>query len=106
MIVVAFVGGRFALAGQRAQSKTQEHVASIQKRSQESRLALDMAIEARDRLDVMEDWEGSILQWWDNEHRPRDEIRDRILQQAVPDEYRNLPALTAMPRPRRRASST
>jgi hypothetical protein len=106
MIAVALIGGRFALAGQRQQARTQEKVARVQTRSEESRMALDLAIETRDRLDILEDWEDSVREWWNTEHRPRDEIRDRALLAASPDALKEIPPLTDMPRPKRRKSET
>lgn len=102
MIVVAFIGGKFGLAGQRQQAKTQQRIAEVQNQSHESRLALDMAIESRDRLDILEDWEDAIREWWDLEHRPRDEARDRALIATDPNAMNNLPPLTTMPSPKRR----
>lgn len=102
MIIVAFIGGKYGLAGQRQQARTQDRAARITSRTQESRLALDMAIETRDRLDILEDWEDVVVEWWNTEHRPRDEIRDRALLVANPDALANIPPLTPMPRPKRR----
>jgi hypothetical protein len=102
MIVVAFIGGKYGLAGQRQQARTQAQASKIQARSQESRLALDMAIETRDRLDILEDWEDVVVEWWNTEHRPRDEIRDRALLAANPAAFQNIPEMTPMPRPKRR----
>jgi len=105
MIVVAIIGGRFALAGQRAQSRTQTQVAVVQRRSAEGRLALDMAVESRDRLDILEEWQDEISDWWDNDHRPRDEMRDNLLHTIAPDQFAELPKLTPIPRVKRRPRS-
>lgn len=104
MVAVALIGGRFGLAGQRQQARTQEKVARVQGRTEESRMALDIAVEARARLDILEDWEDAIREWWNTEHRPRDEIRDRALLAASPEAFKDIPPLTDMPRPKRRRS--
>jgi hypothetical protein len=101
-VLAAVVAGRYGLLGQRLQTKTQERVAQVQQRSEESRMALDMAIEVRDRLDVLEGWEDDVLEWWDSTHRPRDEWRDRELLRLAPDLSQSLPPLESIPRPRRR----
>jgi len=106
MVLVSFIGGRFALAGQRQQALSQERASKMQGRTAESRLALDMAIETRDRLDMLEDWEDQVVEWWNEDHRPVDEARDRALRRADPAAFQNLPPLTPMPRPKRRKDAT
>jgi hypothetical protein len=112
MVVVAIITGRYARAGHRTQAKVNLQVARLHARKDSADLALEVAEKSSRRLDVLEDWEGRVLDWWNYDHSPRDDRRDTILERVAlgelptPAEVAELGPNTPMPRPIRRTPTT
>lgn len=102
MIVIAVITGKYALAGHRQQARTALRAAQITDQASSGRLALDTALNSQARLDVLEEWEADVLEWWNEKHRPRDEIVEDALRSVAPAAFLKLPPNDSMPRPRRR----
>jgi hypothetical protein len=101
-LVIAVIGGVFALMGQRSQSRSTEKVAQLSADGTAGQLALSIATNTQARLEALETWEVEVEDWWNNEHVPWDEAVEKELEKASPGAIERLPEKTPLPNRRRR----